>query len=86
MREEKESGNRAIRSDGKQFLKKIAQSDTLLRSAWRIDVLFLVAYSISFRRNKPQHSDKLMLPGCRWWNLRGGGRVAEPGERGETER
>jgi hypothetical protein len=28
-REEKESGNRAILSDSKQFLKKIAQSDTL---------------------------------------------------------
>ena len=28
-REEKESDNRAIRRDGKQFLKKIAQSDTL---------------------------------------------------------
>jgi hypothetical protein len=49
VREEKESDNRAIRSDGKQFLKKIAQSDTLLRSAWRIVVLFLVAHSIRMR-------------------------------------
>ena len=31
-REEKGSGNRVIRNDGKQFLKKIAQSDTLLRT------------------------------------------------------
>ena len=46
QREEKVSVNRAIRCDGKQFLKKIALSDTLLRSAWRIDALFLVADSI----------------------------------------
>ena len=36
--------NRVIRSDGKKF-KKIAQSDTLLRSAGRIDAL-LIADSI----------------------------------------
>ena len=56
-REEKESGNRAILSDSKQFLKKIAQSDTLYAqydsfAIYRIDALFLVAHSISFTKNK----------------------------------
>ena len=31
---------------------KIAQSDTMLRSAWRIDARFLVACSISFTKDK----------------------------------